>query len=203
MLGKYALGRTLGSGVSCKVKIGKNKNGQKYAVKILHADEQFKELVKAEVDVLKKLHHDHIVNFVEMGSDQLKKQGKEAKVVDYIVLELATGGELFDFVANTGRFTDKVARTYFGQLIDALKYMHSAGVCHRDLKPENIMLDDKFNLKVADFGFAAPTQGHDKSGLLHTQLGTFSYMAPEIHLGKAYTGQAVDLFAAAIILFIM
>ena len=68
-LGKYALGRTLGSGVSCKVKIGKGKDGKKYAVKILNSDEQFKELVKAEVDVLRKLHHDNIVNFVEMGAD--------------------------------------------------------------------------------------------------------------------------------------
>lgn len=81
--------------------------------------------------------------------------------------------------------------------------MHEAGVCHRDLKPENIMLDANFSLKVADFGFAAPTAGRDDSGHLYTQLGTFSYMAPEIHLGKPYTGQSVDIFAAAIILFIM
>lgn len=113
MLGKYALGRTLGSGVSCKVKIAKAKNGNKYAIKILHADDQFKELVKSEVDVLRKLHHDHIVNFVEMGKDSIKKPGKDAKTVDYIVLELATGGELFDFVANSGRFSEKACRTFF------------------------------------------------------------------------------------------
>lgn len=52
--------------------------------------------------------------------------------------------------------------------MDALKYMHTGGVCHRDLKPENIMLDSGFNLKIADFGFAAPTAGRDKSGMLHT-----------------------------------
>lgn len=88
----------------------------------------------------------------------------------------------------SGRFTENVARFYFTQLMGALNYMHSAGSCHRDLKPENIMLDSEFNLKVADFGFAAPTKGKDGSGLLTTQLGTASYMAPEIHLGKPYTG---------------
>lgn len=82
--------------------------------------------------------------------------------------------------------------------------MHNAGVCHRDLKPENLMLDANYNLKVADFGFAAPISGRDgKSGKLHTQLGTASYMAPEIHLGKPYEGGAVDVLATGIILFVM
>lgn len=97
------------------------------------------------------------MNFIEIGKDTLNHPKKGAKVVDYIVLELAQGGELFDFVANSGRFNEKVARAYFHQLIDALKYLHTAGIAHRDLKPENIMLDKNFNLKVADFGFAAPT----------------------------------------------
>lgn len=81
--------------------------------------------------------------------------------------------------------------------------MHKAGVAHRDLKPENLMLTSDFQLKIADFGFAAPIEGRDGSGTLSTQLGTESYMAPEIHLGKPYTGAGVDLFASAIILFIM
>lgn len=119
------------------------------------------------------------------------------------MLELAQGGELFDFVANSGRFGEQYCRAYFTQLVEALKFMHEHGVCHRDLKPENIMLDENFGLKVADFGFAAPIAGHDGKGLLHTQLGTMSYMAPEIHLGKPYQGHSVDLFASAIILFIM
>lgn len=58
-------------------------------------------------------------------------------------------------------------------------------------------------LKLADFGFAAPVEGRDGSGDLKTSLGTAQYMAPEIHLKKPYQGKSVDLFASAIILFIM
>lgn len=65
------------------------------------------------------------------------------------------------------------------------------------------MFDDQFNLKIADFGFAGPCQGRDNSGTLKTFLGTSNYMAPEIHLEQEYEGKKVDIFSAAIILFIM
>ncbi len=53
-----------------------------------------------------------------------------------------------------------------------MHYIHSNGAAHRDLKPENILLDENFNVKVTDFGFAAPIQGRDGSGFLKTVLGT-------------------------------
>lgn len=84
-----------------------------------------------------------------------------------------------------------------------MHYIHSQGIAHRDLKPENIMLDDEFNIRIADFGFAAPIEGRDGSGTLKTQLGTQSYMAPEILAREAYQGHVVDLFALGIILFIL
>lgn len=71
------------------------------------------------------------------------------------------------------------------------------------MKPENLLLDRDYVLKITDLGFAAPIAGRDGSGLLQTQLGTASYMAPEIHLGKEYEGSRVDLFASAIILFVI
>lgn len=84
-----------------------------------------------------------------------------------------------------------------------LQYAHKSGFAHRDIKPENILIDKNYNLKIADFGFSAPVYGRDNSGFLQTQLGTRPYMAPEIHLGQPYTGIAVDLFASAIVLFIL
>jgi serine/threonine protein kinase len=98
------------------------------------------------------------------------------------VLELASGGELFDFIANSGRFEEPIARYYFKQFMEGLDYCHNMGIAHRDLKPENILLDSQFNIKIADFGFAAPVEGKDGSGNLTTKLGTLNYMAPEIHL---------------------
>ena len=85
----------------------------------------------------------------------------------------------------------------------AVEYCHQNGIAHRDLKPENLLFDDNFNLKIADFGFATLLEGNDGSGKLNTFMGTESYMAPELHLGKEYSGVAVDLFACGIILFIL
>lgn len=103
----------------------------------------------------------------------------------------------------TGRFDNETARFYFRQLLDGLDYVHQKGITHRDLKPENILYSHDFNLKIADFGFAAPVAGRDGSGYCKTKLGTESYMAPEIHARRPYIGTSVDLFACAIILFIM
>ncbi len=102
-----------------------------------------------------------------------------------------------------GRLSEAQARYYFKQLLSGLEYMHNHGITHRDLKPENLILDKDFTLKITDMGFAAPIAGRDNSGTLSTQLGTASYMAPEIHLGKHYEGTKVDLFASAIILFVI
>lgn len=84
-----------------------------------------------------------------------------------------------------------------------LHYIHQNGTAHRDLKPENIMLDKNFNIKIVDFGFAAPITGKENTGYCKTVLGTRGYMAPEIITNNPYQGQVVDLFALGVILFIL
>lgn len=98
----------------------------------------------------------------------VQQSSKGQKKVKYIVLELVSGGELFDFIALGGPLTEETARVYFGQILAGLGYMHENGFVHRDLKPENIMLDRSFNVKIADFGFAAPAEGRDGRGMLET-----------------------------------
>jgi len=73
-------------------------------------------------------------------------------------------------------------------MLSSLHYLHSKGTTHRDLKPENVLVDDHYNLRLADFGFAAPIQGREGTGQLSTKLGTESYMAPEIHAKQLYSG---------------
>ena len=188
-IGRFTVMRTLGTGASCKVKLGlDNESGRKVAIKIMNdnMDSKMKELVMNEVKAMQNLKQLNVISQIEYGSGVYEKNSGKKKDVSYIVLELAIGGELFDFVAISGRFEEPLARYYFKQFMDGLSYTHENGITHRDLKPENLLLDHQFNLKIADFGFAAPVEGRDGSGYLTSKLGTLNYMAPEIHLKQPY-----------------
>lgn len=165
--------------------------GRKVALKILKQDidEQTKELVMTEVQAMAVLNHENIIKQIEFGVGTYEKSSGKKTEVQFIVLELAIGGELFDFVAISGRFEEPLARYFFSQFMQGLSYCHEQGITHRDLKPENLLLDKNFTLKIADFGFAAPIEGRDGSGHLTTKLGTLNYMAPEIHLNQPYQGE--------------
>lgn len=209
-IGDYLLAKTLGEGSGTKCKLGVHKtSGKEVAIKIMKRSSpevtaSFLKLWKNEVHIMKSLTHPNIVQLYEADEDgvKLKKSGEEEPVL-YLTLELIKGGELFDFVASTGQFSEPVARFYFKQLISGLEYLNNKGLAHRDLKPENLMLDENFNLKIGDFGFATWLEGKHGDGFNKTSLGTKGYMAPEIHMKKAYNGTSADLFASAVILFIM
>ena len=186
-----------------RVKLAKHKtSGEVCALKIMKnpgsMESSMMKLVMNEIEVMKELDHPNIVKLLDSSYDAEYKRPNGSKLkVFYLALELVSGGELFDFIAETGRFTEDVARYYFHQIIAALEYLHTNGYSHRDIKPENMMLDSEFNLKLADFGFSS------NQALNETKRGTDGYMAPEIYKGITYSGQSVDLFATAIILFIM
>lgn len=114
-----------------------------------------------------------------------------------MAFEVAQGGELFDLIAMTGAFSEKVCRYFFHQLIEVLEYLQKKGISHRDLKTENILLDKEYNIKLIGFEFAS-VEGYDTD-----KVGTESFMAPEILLGDPYVGQIADIFGAGLILFIM
>ena len=112
LIDKYQLGRTLGSGVSCKVKLAKDKENNRYAVKIMNKDLDFEELMTTELQMLKQLSHPNIINFIEAGKGMQENQKKGSKQVNFIVLELADGGEMFDFIALGGKFDEPTCRLY-------------------------------------------------------------------------------------------
>lgn len=120
----------------------------------------------------------------------------------YLILELARQGEMFDFIScsDTEPFGEKVGRFYFQQLISALEHCHEKGIVHRDIKPENLLVDEHFNLKIADFGFSKVFDPQNR--LLYTNLGTSAYKAPEIAENKPYDGTKSDIFSAGIMLFL-
>lgn len=121
-----------------------------------------------------------------------------------MVMDLVTGGELFNAVAEQGRLSEATTRLYFQQLVDGIHYCHTRRVFHRDLKPENLLLSgDKQTLKITDFGLSSIKAQNASSELLHTIMGSPHYIAPEIitSASEGYEGSKVDVWAAGIILF--
>jgi serine/threonine protein kinase len=155
-----------------------------------------------EIDAMKSLYHPNILELKQV-IDPAQYPKSDGSVVDVIllVLELAVGGELFDFLMHTGAFAEDLARTYFRQLILALKCCHEHRIFHRDIKPENLLLDAQFQLKVADFGLSSVQE--EDGVTLYTECGTRSYMAPEVLIGQGYDGALADLWSAGVVLFIM
>lgn len=116
-----------------------------------------------------------------------------------MVLEYA-GGELFDYIVNNGRLAEDKARKFFQQIVCAVEYCHRHKIVHRDLKPENLLLDDHYNVKIADFGLSnIMTDGN----FLKTSCGSPNYAAPEVISGKLYAGPEVDVWSCGVILYVL
>ncbi|XP_076939761.1 CBL-interacting serine/threonine-protein kinase 14-like [Bidens hawaiensis] len=198
LLGKYELGKLLGYGAFAKVYHGRDTESKRsVAIKAINKQKIITgglvAHVKREIAAMRRLRHPNIVHLHEVLANQKKI---------YFVLEFAEGGELYSKVAKC-RFSEDLSRRYFQQLISAVGYCHSRGVYHRDLKLENLLLDEKWNLKVTDFGLSAVTSYQNQIQSLHTMCGTPAYVAPEILAKKGYDGAKVDVWSCGIILYVL
>jgi len=165
-----------------------------------HIRQQVEEVQK-ELTILKGIKHPNILNLLDFSQeeDYLTSSGESIKTY-CMVLELCDGGELFDILYYTGQFSEKLARTFFRQIMSAVKACHDASVSHRDIKAQNVLLGENFQVKLADFGSSKIwTEGEL---MRTTRIGTKGYQAPEILLKRGYTKKA-DIFSCGVLLFIM
>ncbi|KAJ1392115.1 Serine/threonine-protein kinase, active site [Sesbania bispinosa] len=198
LMQRYELGKLLGQGTFAKVYHARNlKTGMSVAIKIVDKEKILKvgmiDQIKREISVMRLIRHPHVVELYEVMASKTKI---------YFVMEYVRGGELFNKVSK-GKLKQDDARRYFQQLISAVDYCHSRGVCHRDLKPENLLLDDNGNLKVSDFGLSALAESKHQDGLLHTTCGTPAYVAPEVINRRGYDGAKADIWSCGVILYVL
>ncbi|RKF59292.1 putative serine threonine protein kinase [Erysiphe neolycopersici] len=159
--GEYFLGGTLGEGEFGKVKMGwKKEGGVQVAIKLIRRDNvgaNPSRLAKIhrEIAILEGISHPNIVRLHEMVQTE-KQIG--------IILEYASGGELFDYILNHRYLNDNAARRLFAQLVSGVGYLHNKGIVHRDLKLENLLLDRNRNIIITDFGFANTFNAEDELG---------------------------------------
>ncbi|OZC08967.1 kinase domain protein [Onchocerca flexuosa] len=186
-IGHYILNQTLGVGTFGKVKVGTHEGtGYKVAVKILNR-QKIKTLdvvgkIRREIQNLSLFRHPHIIRLYQVISTPTDI---------FMIMEYVAGGELFDYIVKHGRLKTPEARRFFQQIISGVDYCHRHMVVHRDLKPENLLLDDKNNVKIADFD----------GDFLRTSCGSPNYAAPEVISGKLYAGPEVDVWSCGVILY--
>uniref|UniRef100_A0A8C5WBC2 BR serine/threonine kinase 2 n=1 Tax=Microcebus murinus TaxID=30608 RepID=A0A8C5WBC2_MICMU len=191
-VGPYRLEKTLGKGQTGLVKLGIHcVTCQKVAIKIVNREKLSESVlmkVEREIAILKLIEHPHVLKLHDVY---------ENKKYLYLVLEHVSGGELFDYLVKKGRLTPKEARKFFRQIISALDFCHSHSICHRDLKPENLLLDEKNNIRIADFGMASLQVG---DSLLETTLRapTPGHCCLQ---GEKYDGRKADVWSCGVILF--
>jgi len=194
----YEVGEKLGEGAFSVVKVGVHKeNGSKVAIKIL---DNYSNIENAEEDVLrfqqetsiiKSLDHKNIVKLYDIFEDHEHY---------YVVMELVSGGELFDQIVLRGFYPEDETILIIQQILGALSYLEDKQICHRDLKPENLIFTDDThtNLKLIDFGEAKSCA----EGLIREYVGTTDYMAPEIIKGGEYDNR-VDMWSLGVVTYVM
>ncbi|KAL0978527.1 hypothetical protein UPYG_G00171710 [Umbra pygmaea] len=186
----------LGTGAFSEVVLAEEKRTQKLvAIKCIpkKALEGKENSIENEIAVLHKLKHANIVSLEDIF---------ESKSHLYLVMQLVSGGELFDRIVEKGFYTEKDASKLIQQILDAVKYLHDMGIVHRDLKPENLLyysMDEDSKIMISDFGLS---KIEGSGSVMSTACGTPGYVAPEVLAQKPYS-KAVDCWSIGVISYIL
>ncbi|TKS88695.1 Death-associated protein kinase 2 [Collichthys lucidus] len=198
----YEIGEVLGSGHFGQVRqVSERTSGTCWAAKFLKIRKTAgsrlgveRSSVEKEVQILHTVQHANIVTLKDVFESR-------AEVV--LILELVSGGELFDFIAEKENLLESEAIEFMEQILEGLGFMHSKNIAHFDLKPENIMLSDKVsphpNIKLIDFGLAHHFhQGEE----YRSTSGTPQYIAPEV-INCDPLSTAADMWSIGVITYIL
>nr|XP_007141208.1 hypothetical protein PHAVU_008G176300g [Phaseolus vulgaris]ESW13202.1 hypothetical protein PHAVU_008G176300g [Phaseolus vulgaris] len=195
---RYEILKDIGSGNFAVAKLVRdNCTNELFAVKFIERGQKIDEHVQREIMNHRSLKHPNIIRFKEVLLTPTHLA---------IVMEYASGGELFERICNAGRFSEDEGRFFFQQLISGVSYCHSMQICHRDLKLENTLLDGSTapRVKICDFWLL---KGSYNSSLLHSQpkstVGTPAYIAPEVLTRKEYDGKIADVWSCGVTLYVM
>jgi len=194
---KYEIKKELGRGAFSVVKLGVNrKTKEKVAVKIIsrsNVGKDYEKNLRSEMEILQKVSHTNIIQLHEMIETDDKI---------YFVMELVTGGELFDRIVEKGSYTEEDAKILVRKIVSAIDYLHDLNIAHRDLKPENLLVKsvvDDTEVKIADFGLSKII---DEQKMMQTACGTPGYVAPEVLNAEGYDRE-VDLWSVGVITYIL
>ncbi|XP_053559704.1 serine/threonine-protein kinase DCLK2 isoform X1 [Bombina bombina] len=192
---KYKIGKVIGDGNFAVVKeCLERATGKEFALKIIDKAKCCgkEHLIENEVSILRQVKHPNIIMLIEE---------METSTELYLVMELVKGGDLFDAITSSTKYTERDAGAMVYNLASAMKYLHGLNIVHRDIKPENLLVceypDKTKSLKLGDFGLATVVEGP-----LYTVCGTPTYVAPEIIAENGY-GLKVDIWAAGVITYIL
>ena len=193
-LSNYKYIKTIGEGTFGKVKLAIHiLTGEKVAIKILQKNlikgQKQYERIQNEIKYLKLLNHPNIIKIYEVIENDSSF---------FIVMEYATGGELFNYIVLKEKLDEKETSFFFYQIIQGVRKIHEKKICHRDIKPENLLLAKNNIIKIIDFGLSS-----EYEEVLSTPCGSPCYASPEMIKGQKYKGLSIDLWACGVILFAM
>lgn len=195
-LDDFKLLKVIGRGSFGKVYLVRKKDdGLPYAMKILRKDQLIKKnlLVKtqAERDILEKIKNPYIVGLHYAFQSETKL---------YFFIDFLNGGEMFTYLRKERQFSERRAKIYAAEMVDAIGCLHQNNIIYRDLKPENVLLDAEGHIRITDFGLSKQNVGKDDK--TYSFCGTPEYLAPEIIKGTGHA-RGADWWSLGALLYEM